>query len=459
MSKLCTHFKRILDRREFFKRSGAAAVSVLAAPYIVPSSVFGVNAPSNRIVMGCIGMGGMGTNNMMSFLANQDVQMAAVCDPEQGTNIYNHWYNKGGYLGREPAQQRVNKHYAKQRGKGSFQGCDGYVDFRELLARQDIDAVMIATPDHWHAVQAIQAAQAGKHIYGEKPLSLTVAKGRAMAEAVKRHGVVFQTGTHHRSADQHLRHVCELIHNGRIGKLKRVLCWVGPNNRTSAASAWESQPIPKTLDYDMWLGPAPWAPYHRDRTHYTFRFVWDHCGGQTTNLGVHVLDIVQWALGTDRTGPVEVEDLGGVFPQDGLFSTPTHVHFRLRHANGVEVICQTSSGNTTHRFEGTEGWIEANWRTFKTYPESLRDSVIGPNEIHLYESTDHKRNFLDCIKNGSEPITPIEVGHRSTSVCHLGNIAMKLQRKLRWDPDREQFIGDEQANRMLSNPLRAPWSI
>ncbi len=459
MSEPFPNQKNKLSRREFIKRSSAVAASVMAAPYVVPSSVFGANAPSNRIVMGCIGLGGMGTNNMMSFLANKDVQMVAVCDPEQGTNIYNHWYNKGGYLGREPAQERVNKHYADERSKGTFKGCDGYGDFRDLLSRGDIDAVMIATPDHWHAILAIQAAKAGKHIYGEKPLSLTIAEGRAMAEAVQRHSVVFQTGTHHRSANQHLRHVCELIRNGRIGTLQRVLCWVGPNNRTSAASAWESQPIPKTLDYEMWLGPAPWAPYHRDRTHYTFRFVWDHCGGQTTNLGVHVLDIVQWAMGTDRTGPVVVEDLGGVFPKDGLFSTATYVHFRLGYANGVDVICQTSSESTTHRFEGTEGWIEANWRTCKTYPESLRDSVIGPSEIHLYKSTDHHRNFLDCIKNGNEPITPIEVGHRSTSVCHLGNIAMKLQRKLHWDAEKEQCIGDEQANRMLGTPMRTPWSL
>ncbi|MBN1846036.1 MAG: Gfo/Idh/MocA family oxidoreductase [Sedimentisphaerales bacterium] len=450
---------RGLDRREFLRRTGAAAASALAAPCIVPATVFGAAAPSNRIVMGCIGLGGMGTNNLMSFMANPDVQMVAVCDPEQGTNIYDHWYNKGGYLGRQPARDRVNAHYADQRAAGRFKGCAEYLDYRDLLAREDIDAVMIATPDHWHAVQAIHAARAGKHIYGEKPLSLTIAEGRAMVEAVRRHGVVFQTGTHHRSADKHMRFICELIRNGRIGELKRVRACVDPNNRTSAAGRWDAQPVPPTLDYAMWLGPAPWAPYHRDRTHYSFRFVWDHCGGQTTNLGVHVLDIVQWAMGTDRTGPVEVEDRGGVFPQDGLFSTATKVDFLLRYANGVEVTCQTSEPGTIHRFEGTEGWIETTWSNFTCHPASLRDTHIGPEEIHLYQSSDHKRNFLDCIKTGAEPICPVEIGHRSTSVCHLGNIAMKLQRRLRWDPDKERFLGDDQANCLLAKPLRAPWSL
>jgi predicted dehydrogenase len=437
---------------------GGAAAS-LALPYLLPDSVFGANAPSNRITMGCIGVGGMGTNNMMGFLNNDDVQMLAVCDPETGSNGYNHWYNTGGWLGREPAIERVNKHYAEKRASGTFKGCDGYVDFRKLLARADIDAVMIATPYHWHAIGAIAAARGGKDIYCEKPLTLTVAEGRAIVRAVESRKVIFQTGTHHRSADTHLRRVCELIRNGRIGKVKRVISHIDPNNRTTSAKKGDSMPIPKGFDYDMWLGPAPKEPYHRDRTHYTFRFVQDYSGGQTTNLGVHALDIVQWALGTDRTGPIEFEDLGAEFPSDGLFDTATKVHFRAKYASGTELICETDNDRVVARFEGTEGWIEATYGSFKTSPAALKDSVIGPDEIRLYKSNDHKRNFLDCIKTRKETITPAEVGHRSTSLCLLANIAMSGKRKIRWDPDTERIIGDEQASRMLSKPMRAPWRL
>ena len=450
----------LLTRRDFFRTSAVAMSGmVLTGPRIVPASVFGANAPSNRIVIGCIGVGGMGTNNMMGLMANKDVQIVAVCDVEKGSREYGHWYNKGGWLGREPAQKRVEEYYARQKGTGNFKGCAGYVDFREMLVRDDIDAVVIATPDHWHATPTIMAAETGKDIYCEKPLALTISEGRAMVKAVRRHRVVFQTGTHHRSANQHLRFVCELVRNGRIGKLKRIIAYVGPNNRTPPPVPWQLMSIPEGFNYDMWLGPAPWKPYHKKRCHYTFRFILDYSGGQTTNLGAHVLDIAQWANDTELTGPVEVEDLGGEFPKDGLFNTPTKVHFRARYANGVELICQTSSDGRVMRFEGTEGWIETGWKTFKTHPKSLRNSVIKPNEIHLYRSKDHHRNFLNCIKTRRDPIAPVEIGHRSTSICHLGNIAMMLKRKLWWDPNAECFINDEQALRCLSKPMRAPWHL
>lgn len=445
----------ITTRRDLIK----GAVAGIAFPYVLPASVFGATAPSQRITLGCIGVGGMGTNNMMAFLNQPDTQVLAVCDPERGSDGYNHWYNKGGWLGREPAMKRVNEFYAQHRRNGQFKGCDGYVDFRDLLTRDDIDAVMIATPDHWHALPAIWAARAGKDIYCEKPLCLTVAEGRAIVREARRYNVVFQTGTHHRSADAHLRVVCELVRNHRIGEVKRVISHIGANNRTTSARQGDSMPTPEGFDYNMWLGPAPWAPYHRDRTHYTFRFVQDYSGGQTTNLGVHALDIVQWALGTDRTGPVEFEDLGAEFPEKGLFDTATKVHFGARYANGTEIICETGDDRIIARFEGTKGSIETSYTGFKTYPENLRDSIIGPNEVHLYYSTNHHRNFLDCVKSRRETITPAEVGHRSTSLCLLANIAMKLKQKLRWDPDAERFTNSDQANQMLARTLRSPWHI
>jgi len=222
---------------------------------------------------------------------------------------------------------------------------------------------------------------------------------------------------------------------------------------------WDPTPVPDGFDYELWLGPAPLAPHHEHRCFYTFRFVQDYSGGETTNTGAHKFDIVQWGLGTERTGPVEIEDLGSEFPKTGLFDTVSRIHFRARYANGVELICTPSGIGGAARFEGTEGWVHVDWNSFSTHPESLMDTVIGPNEIHLYESRDHKRNFLDCIKSGRDPIAPVEVGHRSASVCHLANIAMRLNRRLHWDPDEESFINDEQANRLLSKPVRAPWHL
>ena len=449
-----------VSRRGFLKAGGAALAAGIGFPYVVPGSVFGAHAPSNRIVMGCIGLGGMGTNDMRALMALDDVQIAAVCDPVTGSREYGHWYKngwQGNYLGRVPGKLIVEDYYSRKTGAASFKGCAAYVDFRELLARDDIDAVTIVTPDQWHAVMAVAAARAGKHIYCEKPMTLTIAEGRAMIEAVRQHGVVFQTGSHERSNGQ-TRFGCELVRNGRIGELKRIFAPVGLNNRTGPASNWKPMAIPEGFDYDMWLGPAKWEPYHQKRCLYTFRFVLDYSGGQTTNLGAHSLDMAQWGNGTDGTGPVEVEDLGGEFPKDGLFTTPTKIHFRARYANGVELVCKSQEKAWTGcQFEGTEGWVKVG--RFDTYPKSLQQSVIGPKEIHLYESSNHHRNFVECIKSGREPAAPVEVGHRSATVCHLGNIAMMMRRKLEWDPVGERFIGDEEANRLLDRPRRAPWHI
>jgi predicted dehydrogenase len=452
-----------INRRMFLKGVTSAALGMISFPHIVPSSALGKAGniePSNRITMGFIGVGGMGTNNMRAFLTQPDVQVVAVCDVTKASDEYGHWYKKGwqgAWFGREPARKIVEDHYAQKNPSGEYKGCAAYNDFRDMLARDDIDAVCITTPDHWHAIPVIMAATVGKHIYCEKPLSLTIAEGRAMVEAVRRHGVIFQTGTQRRSSQQY-RFVCELIRNGRIGRLKRVIATIGSNNKEAPISNWQPMPVPEWLDYDMWLGPAPWVPYHKDRCLYTFRFGLDYSGGQTTNLGAHAIDIVQWANGTDYTGPVEVEDLGGEFPDDGLFTTATKVHFKARYKNGLELICKTQDDGPL-RFEGTKGWIQIQNDKPTYYPESLKNSVIGPNEIHLYQSNDHHRNFIDCIKVHRETAAPVEIGHRSVTICHLGNIAMTLKRKLEWDPKKECFINSEQANRMLSRSMRSPWRI
>jgi predicted dehydrogenase len=452
-----------MKRRTFLKQTAGAAIGTLGLPLFVPSGALGKAGtvpPSERITMASIGVGGMGTNNMRAFLAQPDVQVLAVCDVVKASDEYGHWYKKGwngAWFGRESARMIVEDDYAQKNPSARGKTCNAYVDFREIIGRSDIDAVCIATPDHWHAIIAIMAATSGKDVYCEKPLTLTVEEGRAIARTVERYGTVFQTGTHRRS-DEKFRHIAELIRNGRIGKLQRVVTTIGPNNKEAPPSDWKPMPVPDWLDYDMWLGPAPWAPYHKDRCLYTFRFGLDYSGGQTTNLGAHVIDFVQWVNGSDETGPVEVEDLGGEFPKDGLFTTPTKVHFRIHYANGLEATCETGKGESW-RFEGSDGWIDIRGNDWTCSPESLKTSVIGANEIHLYKSNDHHRNFVDCIKSRQRTAATAEIGHRSTSICLIANIAMRLQRKLHWDPVAERFTDSEEANQMLSKAMRAPWHL
>jgi len=395
---------------------------------------------------------------MRAFLNNQEVQILAVCDPVRASNEYGHWYRhgwNGNWFGRDSARQIVNDHYSEQSRSGNYQVCDSYVDFREITSRSDIDAVTVVTPDHWHAIISVAAANTGKHIYCEKPLTLTIDEGKAMVQAVRCNGVILQTGSHERSKPKS-RLMCELVRNGYIGRLKQIEVRVGPNHRKAPTDAWQPNPVPEWLDYNMWLGPAPWAAYHKDRCLYKFRFLMDYSGGNLTNLGAHSIDLGQWGNGTDHTGPIEVEDLGGEFPKNGLFDVATKVNFRARYENGVELTCKTGHPTTFVRFHGTEGWISLDGRS---QPAGLFKKNIGPHEIHLYHSINHHQNFIECIKNHKEPAAPVEVGHRSAIICHLGNIAMKLKRKLQWDPQKELFVNDEEANRMLSKPMRSPWRL
>lgn len=446
--------KSNLTRRTILKSTvsmGAAYV----LPIIVPRSLFGSTAPSNRIVLSLIGTGNQGVNNLKGFLQLPDVHVRAVCDVNRASYGYK---TASQFLGRQPAQQIVDEFYSSKNPNAAIRSCFGCIDYREILARLDIDGVVITVPDHWHAIMAVAAARAGKHIYCEKPLALTIDEGRRIVEAVRLHGVVLQTGSHERSNRQS-RFACELVRNGLIGRLRRMIAVVGPNNKTAPAGDWTPQPVPDGFDYDRWLGPAPWAPYHPDRCLYNFRFNLDYSGGQTTNYGAHSIDLAQWGNDTERTGPIEVEDLGGEFPSDGLFTAPTKVHFRALYANNVELICMTGPEDVQIRFEGERGWVRTGYRGFSCWPENLQTVTFDPNAIRLGDSVNHYRNFIDAIQTGRQPAAPAEIGHRSATVCHLGNIAMLLKRKLRWDPNRERFIGDDQANRMLARPYRAPWHI
>jgi len=422
--------KKTTTRRQFLKSSAVtAAGAALALPSIVSSSVLGANAPSNRITIGSIGLGNQGASNLKGFIGQPGCQAVAICDVDADH--------------REQARQ-----IAKLRPDSS------YNDFRDLLARDDIDAVVVCTPDHWHVPISIAAVRTGKDVYCEKPLTLTIAEGRVLADEVKRYGRIFQTGSQQRSSDN-FRFACELVRNNRIGKVHTVRVGIPGNNRTCEPT-WTPEPVPDGFDYDLWLGPAPWAPYHKQRCHYEFRFILDYSGGQVTNWGAHHIDIAQWGLGMDESGPVEIEGKGE-FPTTGLFTTATKVHFEATYASGTKLTCETGGSGT--RFEGADGWIHVDRGKLETQPDSLKKEIIAPTEIQLYKSRDHKQNFLDCIKSRKDPIANAETGHRTSTLCHLGNIAMLLGRKLKWDPRKELFIDDEQANRMCSRTMRSPWRL
>ena len=405
--------------------------------------------------MALIGAGNQSRVDLPGIMGHGDVQVMAVCDVNRGSHGY---ARPEDFLGREPVQQQVNQYYGEKTRAGQFSGCAAYGDFREVLARDDVDAVMVILPDHWHALVTVQACEAAKDVYCQKPLSLTIHDGQQMVRAVRQYQRILQTGSQYRS-NAVVRRVCELVRNGRIGEVRRVISIVNGSG-PGPGPGWQPMPVPEGFDYDLWLGPAPTAPYHVDRCLYRFRFLLDYSGGQATNTGAHSTDIVQWALGTDDTGPVEFEGLGVVWPPEGhLYTTAMTTDFRARYANGIEFICRTQEPGFGARFEGTEGWIQYTYNQIDASSESVKQSEIGPDEIHLPVSDNHYRNFLDCVRSREEPIEPVEVGHRTASICHAGNIAMRLNRKLQWDPEKEMFVNDDQANRMLRRPYREPSRI
>ncbi len=423
-----------LTRRDFLKK----AAGVTAFPYIVSSSALGkagTVAASERITIGFIGVGGHGRAvNLTNFLANADAQAVAVCDVDANN--------------RNIARDMVNEKYGNK-------DCATYNDFREIIERDDIDAVMISTPDHWHVPISIAAAKAGKDVECEKP-TLTVEEGRILCETMKRYNRVFQWSTEDRSVDVYHR-MCELVRNGRIGKVHtiRVELPSGPDTPGDPTP----MPVPKDFDYEMWLGPAPYAPYTKDRIHWNFRWILDYSGGQLTDWGAHLLDGAQWGNDTEYTGPVEVEGKG-VFCSEGLYDTAKEYRIEYKYANGVRLI--VTSGTPSLRFEGSEGWIgNVGWRgKLQAEPKNILDSVISPNEIHLYTCrAGEQRNFLDCVKSRKDCYFPPEIGQRCFTIAHIGNISMLLGRKLKWDPENERFINDEQANRMLSRSMRSPWHL
>jgi hypothetical protein len=460
MNRNASFVSTTVARRDsrFNRRTLIQSVAAIAVPYFVPARLFGATAPSNRLAVGVIGTGNRGFQVLDMFLKQDAAQIVAVCDVNRGSYGYR---DEKQFCGREPAQKLVNEYYAKNTTSGKYNGCDIYTDFRDVLGRKDIDAVAVVVPDHWHALITIRACEAGKDIYCEKPMSLTIEQGRQMVQAVRKHTRVLQAGSQERSNPRTVRAI-DLVRSGRIGQVKKITTFVGAHNKIGPGPGWQPMPVPDSFDYETWLGPAPLAPYHKDRCLYRFRFNYDYSGGQVTNFGAHSNDMAQWALDADHTGPVEVELLEAKFlPPGSLFNAATETKFRMRYANGVELVCQLDKSQVGARFEGSEGMIQVGYGGVVTEPESLKNSILGLDDNRLDAGVSHVRNFLDCVRSRRDPIAHVEIGHRSASVCHLGNIAVRLGKKkvLHWDPAAEHFTNDDEANAMLTRPMRAPWRI
>jgi predicted dehydrogenase len=422
-----------ISRRSFLGSTAAAAL----APSIVPASLFGANRPSERVSLGFIGMGlhGIG-RNLKGFLALDDAQVVAVCDVMKSR--------------RDDARELVNRQYGNQ-------DCASYADWREVISRDDIDAVVISTPDHWHVPMALAAIRAGKDVCCEKP-TLTIQQGRILSDTVAKHGAVFQTSTEDRSLPVYHR-MAELVRNGRIGRLKSI--HVKLPGAQVKAEAPNYAAVPDGFDYDMWLGPAPAAPYATNRCgNQQWRNIFDYSGGNLTDWGMHQVDTAQWANDTEYSGPVEVSGEGDFPDKSSIYDTALQFKLHYKYANGVELLVE--SGGTSSRFEGTDGWVgnEAFSKPLVASSQKILDSVIGPEEIHLYTCVGGEhRNFLDCFRSRKAPYFPAEIGHRCATALHIGNIAMLLGKTLRWNPETEAFVDNDDANAMRSKPMRKPWTL
>jgi predicted dehydrogenase len=420
-------------RRQFVQIAAAGAV---AAPAVVPRSIFGADdkpAPAERLTLGFVGTGKMNRGHLGRFLGYGDVQVLAVCEVDKTR--------------REHAKKMVEEKYGQDK---TFKGCDAYNDHGELIARDDIDAVVIATPDHWHAAAIIEACKAKKDIYCEKPLTLTIHEAKLCIDAVRKYAVVFQTGSQQRSGRE-FRLACSFVRSGRIGKVERVTVGVG------GPSAWCDLPeetMEPGLDWDRWLGPAPMRPYNSVLSprgvhdHFPrWRSYREYSGGGMTDWGAHHFDIAQWGLGMDQSGPVEITP-----PEDPKATGGV----RYLYANGVEMVHGGPGGIT---FQGTDGEIFVTRGKLTSNPESIIKEPLGENEVHLQESPGHQRNWLDCIRSRKRPICDVEIGSRSVTVCHLGNLAYWYRRKLRWDPAKWQFVDDPEADTWRDRERRGAYQL
>jgi predicted dehydrogenase len=422
-------------RRDFLKTSMAAAGAVIAFPVISPSTVFGQTAPSNRLNFGLIGMGLMMGSHQGHLLSRDDARVLAVCDVDRRK--------------RELAKGVIDQSYARRTSSGSYNGCDAYNEFERIIERPDIDAVVVVTPDHWHAPISVMAMRAGKDVYVQKPMTLTVREGRVMSDTAQQYGAVLQVGSQQRS-ERAFRRACELVRNGYIGRVHTIYASLG---NFAPPRSLPEQPIPEGFDYDRWLGPTPWFPYNEQRVRGDYgggwRCFWEYGSRKNGDWGAHHFDIIQWALGKDDSGPVE-------FIPKGYEGNEYQTHI---YADGTKVL-RNHPDMKGHmiRFIGDQGEVlVSRGNRLDTTPASLKNHPLSTSDVHLYVSNNHEDNWIQCVKTRKRNICTAEIGHRTSTICHLNGIAERLRRPLKWDPIKEEIIGDDEASRWLDRPRRAPY--
>lgn len=429
------------SRRKFIRRSAAIAAGAFVIPEIIPSTVMGMGGmkpPSDRVVIGAIGTGSQGMANMRDFLRlKNEVRFVALCDVDS--------------LRLNTAKEVVD-------AANNSNDCRTYADFREFLEKETLDAVSIALPDHWHGIIYTAAVNRKLNVYGEKPICRTISDGQAIVAAVRRNNIIWQTGSWQRS-QANFHRGAELAINGRAGKISRIVVGL-PDGGRGIGTPPVMDP-PAELDWDMWLGPARKVPY-RGVSHWDWRWILDYSGGQLTDWAGHHIDIANWGAGLEHTGPVEISGFG-VYPPEGIYDAPVEYDFTCKYANGIEMRVANASrlehgmGTTWY---GDLGWIHTDRGNVLTAsdPDILKE-VIAEDEIHLYRSENHWQNFVDSVRSGKQAVSPVDSAYRAISVALLGEIAMTTGETIKWDPEKEEIIGNSRASRLLNRPYRKPWSL
>jgi predicted dehydrogenase len=426
---------KLISRRRFFGTATAAT-----APLILPGRILGqggATSPNSKVRLACIGVGGMGTGNLNAFLGDDRVQVVAVCDVDAN-------------------------HRAAAANTAKLKEADSYKDWREVIARKDVDALMCATPDHWHAVIAVVAAAAGKDLYSEKPLAASIGEGRAVCQAVKKHGRVLQCGTWRRSGMK-TRLACEWVRNGYIGELKEIL--VGVPGKFAISGGYTGmepeQPVPKELDYEMWLGPAPAAPYTAGRCHFNFRWINDYAPGYITDWGAHFLDVAQWGANRDETSPAEISATEVKRREKGYYDAPESFRIEYQYENGPRVVMVSTEDQKQWgvKFVGTNGWVFTENERLESNPANLRAVKFKDTDERLFVSNNHHRNFIDAVLSRGRTAASADIAQRAATMCHLGAISAALGRPVKFDSAAETFPGDKAATALLTRSLRGPWKL
>jgi len=430
-------------RRNFLKSSAALAAASTVPQWFVEECAAATRStkplgPNDQPAVALIGCGGMGKGDAKK--ASNFGRIVALCDVDE-TRIAD--------------------------AKKTYQDAATFTDFRQVMERDDIHVVICGTVDHWHTLVSIAAMRAGKDVYCEKPLTLTIDEGKQLVKVARQTKRILQTGSQQRSNNQ-FRLACELVRNGRIGQLKHVNVWLPAGRREGP---FEKSPVPAGFNWDMWLGPTPMTDYVKERTHLTFRYWWDYSGGTMTDWGAHHNDIALWGIGLDRSGPVSIEAKPRVEMIPNGFSAYSEYEVKYTYANGVTHTCQSTAANAWNgsvvdpkgqqhgvKFEGTDGWIFVSRGKLEASNPDLLTTTFDGKATRLYASDDHMGNFFDCVRSRKAPICETEIGHRSASICHLGVIALRLGRKLNWDPKAERFVSDKEADKFIAREMRKPWT-